>query len=156
MISPFQKLLYCDRGPGIILATSGHQLLGFNATNGELISQWSTNQESAAAQDTSNDVDIAYNPETDQEPPEKKRRIEEIASGTPPDGTITENGIRHQPNKEQKIAGTPAITGLCATKRSEHIVVVTGEDKCIHVFQLEDNGRIEPQSQRYSDGRFTI
>lgn len=63
--------------------------------------------------------------ESQEEPPEKRRKV--VANG---------NGL------------PPSIINLRASNDGQHIVVVTGEDKCVHVLELDKAGQLVHLSQR--------
>ena len=57
------------------------------------------------------------------------------------------------PNKKRKIdeiEQLPTIISITPTSDQTRVVVVTGEDKCVHVFTVLENGTLEQLSRRYA------
>jgi len=42
----------------------------------------------------------------------------------------------------------PAVIALASTRRGDHVIVVTGEDKSIRVFEHDGRGQLRQISQR--------
>ncbi|KAF2146629.1 uncharacterized protein K452DRAFT_241559 [Aplosporella prunicola CBS 121167] len=122
MQHPYQCLQALDRvgsqTVSILLAASGHNLFSFNLENGSLLNTWSAETPSSASA-AEDPV-----PEDGEGPPGKKRKIEN-QSGTP-----------------------PSFVKLVSSDDGRYVVAVTGEDKCVRVFSVEPNGKIQQLSER--------
>jgi tRNA (guanine-N(7)-)-methyltransferase subunit TRM82 len=69
---------------------------------------------------------------------------QENASGSPKP--------HESPTKKRKLSiaheDPPTIVDIVVTESQTHAVVVTGEDKCIRVFEISENGQLQSLSQR--------
>jgi hypothetical protein len=56
------------------------------------------------------------------------------------------------PSKKRKVSVShedpPNIIKLVVTESQTHVIVVTGEDKCIRVFEISESGDLQQLSQR--------
>jgi tRNA (guanine-N(7)-)-methyltransferase subunit TRM82 len=118
------------RSRNVLVASAGPKLFSYAAESGQRLSIWP--QDGADAPDAN---DAGSNPEIEG-PPEKKRKVdlssEQKASPTAAKQAVTWTNI-------------PILT---TTPDGEHLVALTGEDKCIRVFQIEENGSFLELSTR--------
>ncbi|KAK0654456.1 tRNA (guanine-N(7)-)-methyltransferase non-catalytic subunit trm82 [Lasiodiplodia hormozganensis] len=72
-------------------------------------------------------------------------------SNAPPDSSQPETA-EGPPEKKRKVlddsAQRPRIIKLVASRDGQHIVAVTGEDKCVRVFSLDPSGALKQLSER--------
>ncbi|KIW00972.1 uncharacterized protein PV09_07494 [Verruconis gallopava] len=124
MHHPYQCLATCrpsTDGPHYLLAASGHKLFSVGLEDGIIVSRWPKTDE--------NDIKIETPEATESEmagPPTKKRRL-----------SVT---------NDREIL--PNIIKLAVTHSQQHVVVVTGEDKCIRVFYISPQGQLSQLSMR--------
>ncbi|KAL1603983.1 tRNA (guanine-N(7)-)-methyltransferase non-catalytic subunit trm82 [Paraconiothyrium brasiliense] len=130
MTLPYQCLTACTR-PG----ADGHGWLLFGATGSELVVQSSTGATSNWSPEIpTSEVKVRYeSPNKDPEP-----ALEDEHEGPPG------KRVKLTPVVEPK----PNILHLKTTQDGQHLVVVTAEDKCIRVFQIDDQCRLKQLSQR--------
>jgi tRNA (guanine-N(7)-)-methyltransferase subunit TRM82 len=152
MLTPFQRLLLCNREGSelqtVLLAASGPSIRTFNPNNGSFISKWS-HLDVSEANSSSHDGSKVSHEEEREGPPEKRRKVdEEEVSDTPSAEIVVENGTRRRRKPRRPAFTTPMITHLCSTSNGRYIVAVTGEDKCIRVLELLEDGRLSQLSQR--------
>ena len=151
MITPFQRLLYCSargaRKADFILAASGPTIRSFNIEDGSLVFSWSHLAPSASKKATSKEH---ANGEDSNEPPEKRRKLssDEVESETPSTEIVVEGQSQRRRRPKRKAPLVPSIISLCSTSDGNHVVAVTGEDKCLRVLELLHDGRLNQLSQR--------
>jgi tRNA (guanine-N(7)-)-methyltransferase subunit TRM82 len=150
MITPFQRLLVCSRQGqkhfGTVLVASGPSLYAFNTSDGHFLSKWSHSQN---ASDNAN-TGRARSPD-EQGPPGKRRKLTPPSTGASGQNSpeiITDNGLNERKKPKIPVPNVPAIINLCSTSDGKHIIAVTGEDKCIRVLTLSEDGILEELSQR--------
>ena len=154
MLTPFPHLLYCswpgNKGGNVLLAASGSKALVFNIANGNLISQWS-HTTPLNANDFSKEVKRECENEfTTAEPPEKRRKLSydgEISEAPSTEIVVENNSGKSRRPKNVPIL-VPSIIKICATSNNKYLVVVTGEDKSIHVLELLEDGTLKHLSRR--------
>ncbi|PYH50069.1 putative tRNA methyltransferase [Aspergillus saccharolyticus JOP 1030-1] len=124
---PFQCVQYVQRPQAkLLLVSAGPRLYSYSAETGQRLASW--------PQDTGS---------SDQEPPEKKRKVSSSESGPLEEGKAAE--------KNEKAKTAPAWSNIpivTSTSNGEYAIAVTGEDKCIRVFQLQDDGSLNQLSER--------
>lgn len=150
MLHPFQCLLYCPptavRKRSILLAAAGSRIFSFDIQNGTFISVWPST--SGIVQEHS-----AVAPSTDHDPgrPEKRRKlaIPQHTSSSDSAEIVVENGNNVDVHADNSQVSTSNVIKLERTADSEFIVAVTGEDKCIRVFKLHEDGKLTQLSKRH-------
>ena len=161
MLHPYQCLCYCPQasksGAGIIVGASGCSIHAFSAQNGKHLSTWPS-------------LDDKY-VQARSEPPKSENNSEApYPKNTSPDGT-------GQPAKRQKLSlardesgsssaeivvtrdsdddhlsssrqpSKPPVIKLISTSNGQQVIAVTGEDKCIRVFDLAPDGILTQLSE---------
>ncbi|KAL4808666.1 hypothetical protein BDV18DRAFT_132873 [Aspergillus unguis] len=120
----------------VLVASAGAKLFSFAAESGQRLSVWP--QEGADTSDGGANT-IESNPE-DEGPPGKKRKVDS-SSGSKEEqkgGATT----------TKKSSSWTSIPILASTPDGEYLVALTGEDKCIRVFQVRDDGSFLQLSER--------
>ena len=151
MINPFQCVLFCSRLkqglPSVILAASGSSIYSIGPLDGVLLSTWPRRK----SVDEVAKVDLGEKPEAASERPEKRRKLSAGASSESSSADIVvEKGAKKKRYRGRSMgASIPAVIKLVGTLSGNHVVAVTGEDKCIRVFDVLDDGSIEQTSERY-------
>ena len=154
MLTPFQRLLYCSwpayNSDNVLLAASGPTILVFNAARGNLISRWS-HATPLNANDFSKEIkrEREYEPDA-VGPPDKKRKLSQDGdvSEAPSAEIVVENNSGKSKRPRNVPILVPSIICMCGTSNNKHIIVVTGEDKAIHVLEVLDNGTLKQLSRR--------
>ncbi|KAL5338981.1 hypothetical protein BJX70DRAFT_180942 [Aspergillus crustosus] len=114
----------------VLVASSGPKLFSYAAVSGQCLSVWP--QDGA-------DIPAANDAGSNQEsegPPEKKRKVDPSSEQKP-----------SAPAAQKAVAWTN-IPILTSTRDGEYLVALTGEDKSIRVFQIEENGSFTELSAR--------
>ena len=136
---PFHCVQFLDRqsngSQDLLIASAGPKIYSYAAKSGQRLAVWPQNAEPS-------DKDGAEN---SQEPPEKKRRVSD--SGAPK---------REDAKSAAKEMGKPTasiewsnIPLLVASSNGKHVVALTGEDKCIRVLSVGEDGVLDQLSARY-------
>lgn len=118
----------------VLVASAGAKLFSFEVTSGHRLSVWP--QDGADSSD-------ANSAETNAEthgPPGKKRKVD----------SSSEQQSGHK-NGRAAANNTPSWTYipiLASTADGEYLAALTGEDKCIRVFQLGEDGAFRQLSER--------
>lgn len=160
MLLTYQCLLYCPRPdqPDAVklLAASGPYILTFSALDGNHLSSWPPNQaveQNAQELITGGDTGIEY-PEIDSneytaERPQKRRKL---SSAREDSGSSAEIVVgfhsRDLGGLETKQSSSSSIANIACTSTGQYVVAVTGEDKCISVFELTACGILNQLSER--------
>ena len=160
MLHPYQCLLHFSRdddgSSSILVAASGSYLHTFNVQSGVLLSTWSSNNdERPLGAHENNNKDEShleqYNStdETLEERPQKRPRISPVRDDS---GSSTEIVVNRSeefaPDFHRKQESNPAISKLAGTSNGQYVIAMTGEDKCVRVFELSENGILTPLSER--------
>ncbi|KLJ13305.1 hypothetical protein EMPG_11733 [Blastomyces silverae] len=159
---PFQHPFQCiqclgNRGreaPNFLVGAAGPRLYVLDGRTGQSLSVWPSNMEPAttkAPRATNADSHTQANAES-SEPPEKRRKLspttqqEEAASV---EGTTAHEAKANGSDKSQesKLAWS-TIPIVTASRSGKHVVVVTAEDKCIRVFEVNASGVLSQLSER--------
>ncbi|KAE9967487.1 hypothetical protein BLS_006342 [Venturia inaequalis] len=121
MHHPYQRLTVCVPGTGaqFLLAASGHKLFSVNLADGSVVTQWPKEGPNEALEEK----EVVA--EETEGPPSKKRRL-----------------------SNEKHEDLPNIIHMVVTASQNHLVVVTAEDKCLRVFEISPEGKLEQLSQR--------
>ena len=152
MLTPFQRLLYCTRVtqnlPSLLLAASGPTVRAFNAVDGTYISKWTHLK---APETLSRSHDRSPGLEDYQEaPPGKRRKLSEEPEVSDASSTeiVVENGSNRRRKPKRQAFTIPSVTHLCGTADGKYVVAVTGEDKCVRVLEMLENGSLKQISER--------
>ena len=161
MPHPYQCLLYCSRPgkaeAGILVASSGPYIHTFNIHKGTYLSSWPSGQElgKSSKDDATAELGsgLTGNTETHQEDPQRPRKRRKLSPPRDDSGSSAEivvnSGDTDDQNPRLKPAISPPVIKLAGTSNGHHVVAVTGEDKCIRVFELLEDGCLVQLSERY-------
>lgn len=161
MPHPYQCLLYCSRPgqteAGILVAASGPYIYTFNVHNGTYLSTWPSVQElrKFSKDDTIAELGsgLSRDTETQQEDSQRPRKRRKLSPSRDDSGSSAEIvvnvGDAEDQNARLKQAIGPPVIKLAGTSDGQHVVAVTGEDKCIRVFELPEDGCLIQLSERY-------
>ncbi|EAW08228.1 putative tRNA methyltransferase [Aspergillus clavatus NRRL 1] len=136
---PFQCIKSVERrnsGRQLIIGSAGPKIYTYAAETGERLGIWPETANTAEAK--------AAPSTTGEEPPEKRRKV-----SPPPDQKPEDSEPASQ--KSRKPEASPAwstIPILAVSADGEYVVAVTAEDKCIRVFEVEENGALKQLSER--------
>ncbi|KAI5297558.1 tRNA (guanine-N(7)-)-methyltransferase non-catalytic subunit trm82, partial [Ascosphaera atra] len=137
---PFQ-CIQCLRNVGpdqktFIVAAAGPYIYAFDAVTGVNTAVWPADEQQGA-----NETDEGV-----EGPPGKRRRLTPPAEG---EGKTEEGESKKTAEGKQKEAAKPSVTVLAVSHHDGYIVASTAEDKCVRVFQVDSQGRLN----NYSDDR---
>ncbi len=161
MPHPYQCLLYCSRPgqaeAGILVASSGPYIHTFNVHNGTYLSSWPSGQGygESSKDDATTELGsgLTGKTEVDQEDPQRPRKRRKLSPPRDDSGSSAEivvnGGDAHDQNPKLKPAISPPVIKLAGTSNGHHVVAITGEDKCIRVFELRENGCLIQLTERY-------
>ena len=164
MLNPFQCLHYCalrdSNKADILLAACGPRIFSFNVSDGALLSIWpstgdieakekvlQSNAETLRKNEVNNGIEEEFAlRDKDAERPGKRRKLSTPGSGS--ESASTEIVVKEHEETINNAASIPAVTKLTGSSNCRYVVTVTGEDKCIRVFQLHDSGTLVEISKR--------
>ncbi len=163
MAHPYQCLIYCHRPEEsvsqVLVAASGSYLHVLNVLNGENLSSWTPGSGLRPSPPNNEAVGfVATKKQTEEDandgsqPSPKRRKLSPgpiISTESSSTEILVDNG-----DSARDLHYNP-ITKLAATSDGHHIVAVTGEDKCLRVFELSRDGKIKQISER-SISRFQL
>ena len=161
MSHPYQCLYYCQRASqfetDILVGASGCCIHTFSAKDWRYLSRWPPLEKDAQTQSFSqksdNESGVFYpktSPQDESNRPMKRPKLslarDESGSSSAEivvveNSDICESSSPQQPSK-------PPIIKLAGTSNGQQIVAVTGEDKCIRVFNLAADGTLTQFSER--------
>lgn len=131
---PLQCMQFVKKKNGdsrnVLVASAGAKLFSYAAGSGQRLSVWPQD-----GVDNPNADSAGSNPEIEG-PPEKKRKVDPSAE--------------HKAGVEstKKPAAWTNIPIVTSTSNGEYLVALTGEDKCVRVFQIEEDGSFLQLSER--------
>ncbi|KAL5000791.1 hypothetical protein BDV10DRAFT_28436 [Aspergillus recurvatus] len=135
---PFQCIQFVKKRNGehrdILVASAGAKLFSYATVSGRRLSVW---PQDGAVIGTPDANGTESNPDTEG-PPEKKRKVESSSENKDDAGAAAAKNTRTWTN----------IPILTSTPDGEYLVALTGEDKCIRVFQIEEDGSFVQLSER--------
>ncbi|KAL4982349.1 hypothetical protein BDW68DRAFT_192230 [Aspergillus falconensis] len=135
---PFQCIQFVKKKKGehrdVLVASAGAKLFSYATDSGRRLSVWPRDD---AGIDTPDANGAGSNPETEG-PPEKKRKVESSSENNDDAGAAAAKNTRTWTN----------IPILTSTPDGEYLVALTGEDKCIRVFRIEEDGSFVQLSER--------
>ena len=124
--------------------------MSFNVRDGSFLSTWSSQLETAPEQPATEDSN-----EHPSGRPAKRQKTTLVQTGSSSDSAevVVEGVNRPAPLAGSTKASTSYVAKLARTVDSKYIVAITAEDKCIRVFNLNDNGSITQISERHEGVR---
>ncbi|KAE8376704.1 guanine-N(7)--methyltransferase non-catalytic subunit trm82, partial [Aspergillus bertholletiae] len=136
---PFQCIQYLEKWGAepqrLLIASSGGKIYTYSAETGQRLSSWPQDVDACNA-NNSKATDAETGSE-DQAPPEKKRKV-----------SPSEEGATETSKSPVKAPSWSSIPILVAHPSGDYVIALTGEDKCIRVLYLKDDGTFEQLSER--------
>lgn len=160
MLNTYQCLLYCPRpdqpNAAKILATSGSFIHTFSALDGNHCSTWppyQTTEQHTRGITTEGDTGIedpaTGSNESTLERPQKRRKLSSVREDSGSSAEIVVGfHSRDLGGLETKQSLSSSIANIACTSTGQYVVAVTGEDKCISVFELTACGILNQLSER--------
>lgn len=132
---PFQCLEYVNRRKDgqqdVLVASAGRKLYTYSATTGQRLDVWPQDVESSESADAASTEGQASSEESKddtKDQPEQKKAFKKDAK-----------------NKAPVWTNIPLVV---VSRDSKYVAIVTGEDKCIRVFSLSEEGKLQQLSSR--------
>ena len=160
MLHTYQCWCYCwqaSHSTGILVGANGSSIHTFSAQNGRYLSTWpslyNSTQTEAKDQDLVNNSgtrSLDDTPPDDSGPPSKRQKVS-LARDESSNSATEIVVARDSDNDESPIPQQlldPLVIELASTSNGQHVVAVTGEDKCIRVFDLAADGTLTQLSER--------
>lgn len=160
MSHPYQCLSYCQQAsqsePGVLVGASGSSIHTFSAQNGRYLSTWpsleSTTKTGSIGQNSGNESEVVRLKSSLQDP-ERLSKRQKLSSGRDESGISSAELLitGHKDNSESPSLQQPSIPPvikLASTSTGQRVIAVTGEDKCIRVFDLAADGTLTQLSER--------
>ena len=155
MLPPYQCLLFCskhhDRQNGIVLGASASSIYSFSASNGSFLSEWSAVTPERPRKVSQSEVSSKGTGEgNDGEHRQKRRKLStpgDYSDSTSAEIILDNDGLERRESgalKDPKLS----ILKLAGTSDGEYVIAVTGEDKCIRVLKLLEEGELQTLSER--------
>ncbi|CAI7590963.1 unnamed protein product [Penicillium manginii] len=135
---PFQCLNYTKQqsssSAGFLIASAGRRLYSYAAANGQCLDVWPKTVQSSSESASE-----------DQVPAEKRRKL-----STAPDDQNEESKEKPSTKKApgNQLPEWTNIPILLTSSDGKHVVAVTADDKCIRVFSLSEDGKLDEISSR--------
>lgn len=167
MSHPYQCLTYCQQASqsetGILVGASGSYIHTFSAQNGRYLSTWpfveSTKQTRSIGQKIGNKSEVRHSkisPQDDSSRPSKRQKLSPVRdeSGSSSAEIVVAGDSDDGDSSSPQQPSNPPVIKLAATSTGQYVIAVTGEDKCIRVFDLAADGTLTQLSERQdSTGR---
>lgn len=149
---PFQTVQQLgSQGPDgrdLLFAAAGSKIYTFDVDNGRQLSVWPQDLEPQQGQPEP----VETSPKGDeldsesQGPPEKRRKLS--SSGAEKPGDSQEDTRKDSGKKGTSAVEWTTIPILTTSADGKHLIAVTGEDKCIRVFDVDKDGKLVQLSGR--------
>ena len=161
MSHPYQCLLHCHQvspiEAGILVAASGSYIHTFSAQSGRYLSTWppleDTAQTRSAGQNNENEFKVPHMKrfsQDDAKRPPKRQKLSparEESGSSSAEIVVAGDSDNGETTISQQLLNSPIIK-LAGTSAGQYVIAVTGEDKCIRVFDLAVNGTLTQLSER--------
>ena len=160
MLHPYQCLCYCQRASqletGILVGASGSYIHTFSAQNGRYLSTWPS-RENVAQTQSINERNEKQSKVLDQKsasqesrPATKRQKLSlarDESGSSSAEIVVAGDSDNGECSSPQQPSRSPIIK-LASTFNGQKVVAVTGEDKCIRVFDLAADGSLTQLSER--------
>ena len=155
MLPPYQSLLFCCRDHreenGIILGASGSSIFSFSALDGSFLSKWSSVAPKKSAIIPHGEASVKETKEIsniDRGPKRRKYSTSADGSGSASPEIVVDSGEQKPSQASSGNDTAPFVLRIIGTSDGDHVVAITGEDKCVRVLKLQADGRLETLSER--------
>ena len=161
MSHPYQCLCYCPRAgqleTGILVGASGCSIHTFSAQNGRYLSTWPPLEKDVQARlrrhRSENDSEVSNLKKSSQDDFERSVKRQKLSltrdeSGSSSAEIVVARDSDNEQLSSQQAPPKPSVVKLACTLNGQHVVAVTGEDKCIRVFDLAADGTLIQLSER--------
>ena len=119
----------------VFIASAGPKIYSWSAEDGRQLSVWPLDTEIDNGE-SRNVIEETLSNSSADEPPEKRRKL-----------SLSEQAS-HSIERRKAGKSWSSIPILVASPTQHYVVAVTGEDKCLRVFSLSENGGLTQISER--------
>ena len=167
MSHPYQCLYYCQRsdqlGIGFLVGASGGCIHTFNTQNGRYLSTWPHSEKIARGrlegQKSDQDSEVLYaesSPHDDSNRPTKRQKLSLVRdeSGSSSAEIVVAKNSNYGESSCPEQPMLPQVIKLTGTSNGQHVIAVTGEDKCVRVFDLAADGTLKQISERQGNAEW--
>ena len=160
MLHTYQCWCYCwqaSQSKGILVGANGSSIHTFSAQNGRYLSTWPSLYNSTRSQakgqdlvDNSGTLPLNDPPPDDSGPPSKRQKLSlarDESSNSATEIVVARDSDNDESTFPQQLL-SPLVIKLAGASNGQHVVAVTGEDKCIRVFDLAADGTLTQLSER--------
>ena len=166
MSHPYQCLIYCQQAsqsePGILVGACGSSIHTFSVQDGRYLSSWppieSSTQTQSAEQSNRNESEVPHLKGSLQcgfTRPSKRQKLSPAGdeSSSSSAEIVVAGHIDNGRTSSSQQASISPIIKLAGTSTGQHVIAVTGEDKCIRVLDLAADGTLTQLSERQDTNR---
>ena len=161
MLHPYQCLCYCQQAsqsePGVLVGASGCYIHTFSAQNGRYLSTWPSLEKLAQTQPAGEEgekkselLNRKSAPQDESRRPTKRQKVSlaRDESGSSSAEIVVAGDSDNGEWMSPQVPSRSPIIKLACTSNGQKVVAVTGEDKCIRVFNLAADGTLTQLSER--------
>ena len=131
------------------MSASGSSIHTFSAQNGRYLSTWPSKTQSIDRK-SETDSYLKNSPQEEVERPTKRQKValvKDESSTSSAEIVVAGDSDNNELSSLQQPSNPPVIR-LAATSNGQKVIAVTGEDKCIRVFDLAADGSLTQLSER--------
>ena len=161
MSHPYQCLIYCYQAcqneTGILVAASGPYIHTLSTKNGRYLSTWPsldiTAQIHSIGQHNGHEFEVPHQDYFRR--PSKRQKLppaRDESGSSSVEIVVAEDSDNVESTTSQQ-PSVPPVIKLAGTSTGQYVIAVTGEDKCIRVFDLAANGTLTQLSERRDSTR---
>jgi len=151
MQHPFQCLaLAATPDVHILVAAAESTISTYRLNDGALLATWSplcARRHETREAERNGTRPTGERSKDDTEPPDKRRKLSD--HGEFPESPVASTAVDVPKCVARSLgASKPAITKLAITSEAKNVIAVTGDEKCIRVFDLLKDGTLLQRSER--------
>ena len=143
-----QCLLYCAQSPArrYLVTATGSYISTFHIDKSEYICSWpprdSDKSQTQAGNGWNEGIEDATIGSEAGTPPSKRPKLcSQVSTNSSTEIVVDEI--------EKDVPAHPPVIKLAVSRDGRHVIAITGEDKCLRVFELSFSGVLSPISKRY-------
>ncbi|KAL1954988.1 hypothetical protein VTO42DRAFT_395 [Malbranchea cinnamomea] len=129
----------------LLVATAGPKIHLFDAKTGLELFSWPSNFDLVISKAVSPSNGTAGGGE--HEPPEKRRKVSSVQIEEASEKSGDSKSVSSETRKSTEPSWT-SIPILVVTKKGDHVIAVTAEDKCVRVFEISQDGKLSQLTER--------
>ncbi|CAD6564471.1 MAG: Uroporphyrinogen decarboxylase in heme biosynthesis [Alectoria sarmentosa] len=161
MLHQYQCLAYCQPASqsqtGILVGAFGSFIHTFSAQNGRYLSTWpsleTTAQTRSIGQNDEKESEVSNQKSSSQDDSKRPPKRQKLSPAKDDSGNFSAEIVvagdsDNGESTRYQQPSNPPIIKLAGTSAGQHVIAVTGEDKCIRVFDLAADGILMQLSER--------